>query len=143
MRGAPLLESDRVLYRAIDEDFAANLMTGDSFVDRAFVSTSEGFENILNPGYVHPEDRWVLEIRVPAGTRALNMVDVVSRMTSHPDYPKALRLARDEKEWVLPRGLRFQVTSRGDVRVPGRHMYDTDEEYHPPERTLRLEVLSS
>jgi len=99
------------LYRAIGRNVIEmnEWVVGSTFVDKGYVSTSSVKSLVNNPGYVHPEDRVVVTIAVPAGITIIDVYDTVRQMESAPAKAKAL--AESEKEFLLPRNLEFKITS--------------------------------
>jgi hypothetical protein len=83
-------------------DQLKNSPVGSTFVDKGFVSTTRMFEIAEHFTTMYPTNkRAVLSITVPAGTKALG----VSRFFKGD--PKAAL----ELETILPRGLKFEITS--------------------------------
>jgi hypothetical protein len=104
---APPLKTSLTVYRAISQGapFLDNLKVGDTFVDRGYVNTSIEKSAVYNPGYVHPTDRLVMTIHIPAGIKVLVTNDVIQ----HDDDPRARSLASEEKEHILGRGHTFKI----------------------------------
>jgi hypothetical protein len=102
----PPSEKETIVYRGLSGTIADQLKNspvGSTFVDKGFVSTTRMFEiaqhftTMSNSG----DKTAVLSITVPAGTKSLG----VSRFFRGD--PKAA----SELETILPRGLKFEITS--------------------------------
>jgi hypothetical protein len=114
---APPLPESVSVFRGVDDAPAMSaLKPGAEFTDRAHLSTSidrdymQGFHGVDKP------DNVVLQIRLPAGTRALYA-------GVHPAYAH-------ERELILPRNSRYRVVS---VAPMGRGVYVVAD-YVPPRR---------
>lgn len=103
------LASSMILYRAVPKSIFEDRKSGDTYVEKGYVSTSTDKVSVNHPGYVHPEDRMVLTIKVPAGIKILNMSELVQTSVHAPD--KAKQLAAWEGEFLLPRDLTFKILS--------------------------------
>ena len=107
IKNSPLTKSGLVLYRAIPRHVLEDLKEGDKFVDKGFISTSSNKQSVNDPGYVHPEDRVVLTLRIEPGIHALNVSEVIKQSSSAPT--KAKELSEWEDEFLLERGLTFEI----------------------------------
>lgn len=87
------LPHDAVLYRIVRADVFAKLRSGDSFVDKGFVSTSFDGDGLR---------------QVVAAADVPNVGVIIHASAGLP----VLRGTHAEKEVILPRGLRFVVESR-------------------------------
>ena len=102
----PPSEEETIVYRGLSGTIADQLKNspvGSTFVDKGFVSTSRMFEIAQDFTTVgnSSDKRAVLSITVPAGTKSLG----VSR------FFKGDTRAAVELETILPRGLKFEITS--------------------------------
>ena len=97
------LSKDTILYRGVEEKFAAKLKVGETFTDKGFVSTSRD-SGMTSLGRQ-------VQISAKAGTPA---VDVVHHLGSHPSFDK---YRASEKEVLLNRGSKFKV-----VKITADHI---------------------
>lgn len=107
LKSAPPLPKDITVFRGMtgttQSAFGADDVIGKTFTEHGFMSTT------VNPkiaarfaDWQETNDRIVLELRVPKGTRVL-------KIEQDPDNPTDLAI--NERELVLPRGQKFHVTS--------------------------------
>jgi hypothetical protein len=107
------LKEDKAVYRATSinslngEGYASTQPTdgikvGSTFTDKRYVSTTTDKASANNPGYTHPDDRMILNINVPAGTKVFEPGK--AGLTG-----KAFELAGWEKEVLLARGSTFRI----------------------------------
>ena len=122
IRKTPALAEDTVVYRAVPKHILTeghrsgrvqgDVEVGAEFTDLGYVSTSTERASVNDPGYVHPNDRMVMHIRVPKGTKAL----APSAFTKGNE--KANALATWENERLLGRGQRFRID-----KIDGRDLH--------------------
>jgi hypothetical protein len=91
--------ADMTVYRGADSQHFQNLEADDVFVDYGYASTTKDRETASDFGV--GGDRSIFEIRLPAGSRAIDINSTVAR-ASRPH----------EQEVLLPRGSQFRVISR-------------------------------
>lgn len=117
---------DMTLYRGISgvSQFE-NLREGDTFVDKAFVSTSSDvgvvwdFMSTATGGQFDSrpvEKGYVLEISVPKGNQVLSVSNYFNNVGEKYGPSDSIRA---EKEHILPRGTKFRVDSIGTIDVRG------------------------
>lgn len=102
----PPSEKETIVYRGLSGVIAEQLKNspvGSTFVDKGFVSTTRMFEIAENFTTISNQNdkKAVLSITVPAGTKSLG----VSR------FFRGDTRAAVELETILPRGLKFEITS--------------------------------
>lgn len=67
------LKSPLTCYRAIPKHVIEDLKVGDIYTDKGYVSLTKDKASANHPGYVHPDDRMILTVKLPAGTKLLDM----------------------------------------------------------------------
>lgn len=108
------LEQPLTVYRATSiqslngEGFASGqpdngITIGSTFTDKGYVSTTTDRATANDPGYTHPDDRLILTITVPAGSKVLEP----SKNTGFQGA--AAKLADWEHEVLLSRGSVFRI----------------------------------
>jgi SPP1 gp7 family putative phage head morphogenesis protein len=98
----PTTTEEMTVYRAIQRE---SFSEEESYIDRGFVSTSLERSIVESPGFVHPEDRVILDITIPKGTHYLRMEEVAAAIGN----TKAEDLAASEKELVFGRNHEFNI----------------------------------
>jgi hypothetical protein len=123
-----VLPEDKTVYRGVQHDFI-NGSVGDTFTDRAYVSTSTergtADQFRTDHGRLGEEAGALIEIRLPKGTNGADMT--------------ALSLAYSESEILLPRGSRFRITGIRDEG--GTKIYEVERVSDKP--TERRKGLSA
>jgi hypothetical protein len=92
--------ADAVLYRGVQPALANVPEPGQSYVDYSFVSTSADQNVAAGFGPM------VLEVRVPAGTRAVNVSQALGSRSQF-----------EQSEFLLDRGMTFRVVSKTPTRA--------------------------
>lgn len=92
----PPLKGEEIVYRGMNppKEVAAQLVKGAIIQDNGFMSTTIDRDTAKNFGST------VMTIRVPKGKRALNVRDFIQSASSE-----------NEKELLLPRGTKLQITN--------------------------------
>jgi hypothetical protein len=97
------------LYRAMPRHVLEDRKIGEVYLEKGYISTVAVRGLTRNPGYVHPEDRVIVTVKVPEGIHVLNVHELVSSFDSAPEAAK--RLAAEETESLLPRNLSWSLLS--------------------------------
>ena len=93
---------DKIIFRGVSPEMLDQFEEGGTFSDSGYISASENIEIAENFGIEFGKNV-IMEIELPKGSNALLLDNVIEA-------------ARDEKEYLLPRGSNFTINSIEEVK---------------------------